>query len=55
MVKQAPKVRLKELKIAHRKQRIVANKYADWLSASFPMLELYSGQYVIGDWFRQIS
>jgi len=55
MVKNIPQQRLKELKKEHRKKRIVANKYADWLSASFPILELYSGQYVIGDWFRRIS
>jgi len=55
MVRNAPKVRLKALKKEHRKKKIVADKYADWLSASFPMLELYSGQYVIGDWFRRIS
>ena len=55
MAGKTPRVRLKELKKEHRKTRIAANKYANWLSASFPIVEIYSGQYQIGDWFRRIS
>lgn len=54
MDKKTPKIRIKEMKKQHRKSRIKSNKYSEWLSASFPMLELYSGRYELGERFRRI-
>ncbi len=54
MDKKAPKIRLKEMKKQHRKSRIKTNKYSEWLSASFPILELYPGRYELGNRFREI-
>jgi len=55
MIKKAPKVRLKEIKIKHRKQRVIANKYEEWVSANFPILENYPGRYELGERFRKIG
>ncbi len=49
-----PKKRLKELKKQHRKKKQKADKYEHWLSASVPILELYSEQYELIDKFRKL-